>query len=199
MKNFDIVNNICEDHIKVVQLVNKDLKTEILHCLEVICGAIDNYGKLILVGNGGSAADAQHIAAEFTGRFRIERNPLPAIALTTDTSALTAIGNDYGFDAIFSRQLHALGNAGDVLLAISTSGNSPNILNAVKSARKLHIQSIGLTGMGGGRLKDMCDRVISIPSSNTARIQEAHILIGHIFCELVDQRIARNSIEHGMS
>ena len=142
--------------------------------------------KLLLFGNGGSAADAQHIAAEFVGRFVLERRPLPAIALTTDTSALTSISNDYGFEEVFSRQLLALGRPGDVVLAISTSGNSPNVLAGAKAAREHGIKTIGLTGGDGGQLARCVDISIVVPSDNTARVQEWHITIGHILCEIVE-------------
>ena len=140
----------------------------------------------MICGNGGSAADAQHIAAEFTGRFLKERIPLPALALSTDTSALTAIGNDYGFEKVYSRQLEALFNPGDLLIAISTSGNSKNIIEAVKTNNKLGGETICLLGNDGGKLNKICSNSIIIKSDVTARIQEAHILIGHIFCNSID-------------
>lgn len=143
-------------------------------------------GKILLCGNGGSASDCQHIAAELTGRFVKERKPLPAIALTTDTSALTAIANDYGYREVFVRQLEALANTGDTLIAISTSGNSENIINAVALAKKKALRVIGLLGRDGGKLKDLCDISIVVPSDSTPRIQEAHILIGHTICEGIE-------------
>jgi D-sedoheptulose 7-phosphate isomerase len=143
-------------------------------------------GKLIVFGNGGSAADAQHLSAELVGRYLQNRKGLPAIALTTDSSALTSISNDYGFDAIFSRQLEALGKSGDVVVAISTSGNSPNILQAVATAKKLGIASIGLTGKSGGKLRSAVDVCLSIPSDSTPRIQEAHGLVIHILSGLIE-------------
>jgi D-sedoheptulose 7-phosphate isomerase len=142
--------------------------------------------KLLLFCNGGSAADAQHLAAEFVGRFVRERAGLPAIALTTDSSILTAVGNDYGFEQVFARQLQALARPGDVAVAISTSGNSANVLEGVKEARKRKLKTIGLTGKDGGALAQQADVAITIPSTSTARIQECHIAIGHLFCELVD-------------
>lgn len=145
--------------------------------------------RVFLCGNGGSAADAQHIAAELVGRFKKERRGLPAIALTTDTSILTAVGNDYGYDQVFARQVEALASAGDVLIGISTSGNSPNVVEAVKAAKRLGVKSIGLTGGTGGALETLCDEVLVVPSDVTARIQEAHILVGHIWCELIDERL----------
>src|SRR5258708_5811666 len=135
--------------------------------------------KVLVLGNGGSAADAQHIAAEFVGRYEAERRALPAIAITTDTSTLTAVSNDYGFENVFARQIEALANPGDVVLAISTSGNSPNVLSALGVARRLGLLTIGLSGRTGGEMKDLADYCICVPSDSTPRIQEAHILIGH--------------------
>jgi D-sedoheptulose 7-phosphate isomerase len=156
----------------------------------VIAEALAAGRKLLLFGNGGSAADAQHIAAELVGRFQRERRALPAIALTTDTSALTAIANDYGYEEIFARQVRALGQAGDVALAISTSGASANVLRAVEACRELGISTIGLTGGQGGTLSGMVDLSLRVSASTlSARIQETHILIGHVICELVDRRL----------
>lgn len=154
--------------------------------VNTIAGALAHQRKLMLCGNGGSAADCQHIAAEFTGRFIKDRRPLAAIALTTDTSALTAIGNDYGYDHVFARQVQALGQGGDCLLAISTSGNSPSILAAVDAARALGIRTIALAGRDGGKLAPRCDTAIVVGSDVTARIQEAHIFIGHMICAGVE-------------
>jgi D-sedoheptulose 7-phosphate isomerase len=147
-------------------------------------------GKLMLIGNGGSAADCQHLAAEFTGRFRAERRPLPALALTTDTSALTCIGNDYGFELVFARQIEALARPGDCLLAISTSGRSPNVLRALLKARELGVSSIGLTGRDGGDAAPLCDLALVVPHHDTARIQEAHIFIAHSWCAMVEDALA---------
>jgi D-sedoheptulose 7-phosphate isomerase len=147
---------------------------------------VSDGGKILLCGNGGSASDCQHIAAEMTGRFVNDRRPLPAIALTTDTSALTAIANDYGYAQVFSRQLEALANAGDTLIAISTSGNSENVIGAVNLAKSQALRVIGLLGRDGGRLKELCDISIVVPSDSTPRIQEAHILIGHTICEGIE-------------
>lgn len=146
-------------------------------------------GKLMICGNGGSAADSQHIAAEFTGRFIEDRKPLAALALSTDTSALTCIGNDYSFDEVFARQVAGLGRAGDVLIGISTSGNSRNIIRAVEEARALDITAIGLLGRDGGKLAALCNHSVIVPSKITARIQEAHILIGHTICGAVEQSL----------
>jgi D-sedoheptulose 7-phosphate isomerase len=147
-------------------------------------------GKLLFFGNGGSAADAQHLAAEFVGRFRIERQALAAIALTTDSSILTAVGNDYGFDQIFARQVQALGRPGDVAIGISTSGNSPNVTSAITQAAKQELKTIGLAGKDGGCLAKCVDISITVASSNVAMIQECHITIGHILCELVENELS---------
>jgi len=152
----------------------------------LITRCLRNGGKVLFFGNGGSAADAQHLAAELVGRFVRERAGLPAIALTTDSSILTAVGNDYGFEQVFARQIQALGRAGDVAVALSTSGNSANVLEGVKEARKRKLKTIGLTGKDGGALAQRADVAVTIPSTSTARIQECHIAIGHLFCELVD-------------
>jgi D-sedoheptulose 7-phosphate isomerase len=158
--------------------------------IEIVAQAVGEGRKLLLFGNGGSAADAQHIAAEFVGRFMRERRPLPAIALTTDTSALTAIANDYGYDDVFARQVRALAVTGDVALAISTSGRSPSVLRAVEACRERGVTTIGLTGGDGGRLSAMVDVSLRVSASTlSARIQETHILIGHVICELVDRRL----------
>lgn len=152
-------------------------------------------GKLMLCGNGGSAADSQHLAAEFTGRFIKDRPPIAAIALSTDTSALTCIANDYSFEAIFARQVQAIGKPGDCLIAISTSGNSGNVLAAVAAAKALGITCIGLLGRDGGKLQAVCDVSIVVPSQVTARIQEAHILIGHSLCGAVEQQLGLASAD----
>jgi len=159
----------------------------------IISESIQRKGKLLLCGNGGSAADCQHIAAEFTGRFVEDRIPLPALALTTDSSALTCIGNDYSFEDIFSRQVKALGLPGDCLLAISTSGNSENVINAVKAAKENDVYTIGLLGRDGGLLASCCDHSIIVPSDVTARIQEGHIFIGHAICGAVEKILAHGS------
>jgi D-sedoheptulose 7-phosphate isomerase len=151
-----------------------------------ICAVFERGNKVILFGNGGSAADAQHIAAEWVGRFQRERSPLPAIALTTDTSILTAIGNDYGFDQVFARQVQALGCEGDIAIAISTSGNSPNVLLAADAARGIGLITIGLTGRDGGKLGSKVQYHLNVPHSLSHRIQEVHIMIGHMLCELAD-------------
>src|SRR5713226_5137048 len=152
---------------------------------EILIEALKKGNKPILFGNGGSAADAQHIAAEFVGRFAFDRPPLPALALSVNTSAVTAIGNDYGFDVVFARQVEALGRAGDVAIGISTSGNSSNVLRALSVSKKMGLHTVGLTGCTGGKVKDVVDHCICAPSNETPRIQECHILIGHVISEIV--------------
>lgn len=154
---------------------------------ELLTASLRGGGKLMFCGNGGSAADSQHLAAELTGRFIQDRRPLAAVALSTDTSALTCIANDYAFDQVFARQLRALGRAGDALVAISTSGNSANVIAAVEAARVMGVGTLGLLGRDGGRLRALCDVALVVPSPSTARIQEAHILIGHSLCGLIER------------
>lgn len=156
----------------------------------LIIASMRSGGKLIVFGNGGSAADAQHLSAELVGRYRQNRKALPAIALTTDSSALTSISNDYGFDTIFSRQLEALGRPGDIIVALSTSGNSPNILRALETAKKMGIPSIGLTGKSGGKMRSSVNVCLSVPSDSTPRIQEAHGLVIHILSGLIESALA---------
>jgi D-sedoheptulose 7-phosphate isomerase len=160
---------------------------------ETVVDALAAGGKVLVFGNGGSAADSQHIAAELVSRFRRERGALPAIALTTDTSILTAIGNDYGFEEVFVRQVDALGRPGDVVLAISTSGNSPNVLKAVRRAAELGMKTIGFTGDDGGKLRQCVDLCFRVPSFATPHIQEVHIAAGHAVCEVVESRFATRS------
>ena len=157
---------------------------------DIIAHAFAEGGRLLVCGNGGSAADAQHIVAEFVGRYLRERAPYSAIALSTNTSALTAIGNDYGFDEVFARQVHAHGRPGDVLLAISTSGTSPNVLAAVAAAREAGMKVIALSGRDGGTLIDDCDVCLVVPVDSTPRIQETHILLAHVLCELVEYALS---------
>ena len=163
---------------------------------EKIAFAFTSDRKLMICGNGGSAADAQHITAEFINRFMLERPPLPAIALTTDTSIITSIGNDYSFDEVFSKQVKALGVEGDILLGISTSGNSGNVIEAVKVARDRGIYTVGLTGGEGGKLESLVDMAMVVKSNVTARIQETHIFVGHIICQLVDYILFQRGSRH---
>jgi D-sedoheptulose 7-phosphate isomerase len=165
------------------------LGEKIVDAANVIAESLKSGGKVLLFGNGGSAADAQHLAAEFVGRFVLERSPLPGIALTTDSSILTAVGNDYGFDQVFVRQILALGRPGDVAIGISTSGNSPNVIKAVQAAGERGLRTIGLAGRDGGALAKAVEIAITVPSTNTARIQECHIAVGHVLCELVESEL----------
>lgn len=165
------------------------LATQIAHAAGTITSSLSAGGQVLFCGNGGSAADAQHLAAEFVGRFLKERKAYPALALHTNTSAVTAIGNDYGFDEIFARQVAAHGRPGDVLVAISTSGGSPNVLRAVEAAREGGMHSIGFSGGDGGPLAEVCDECLTVPISSTPRIQEGHILIGHVLCGLVEDAL----------
>ncbi len=166
------------------------LVDEIERAAETIVAALNSGRKVLFLGNGGSAADAQHLAAELVGRLAIERAALPALALTADTSVLTALGNDYGFDQVFARQVEAHGQAGDVLIAISTSGRSKNVLTALEAARGRGMRTIGLAGGSGGDMAELCDTCLKMPSRETQKIQEAHIVVGHIICGLVEQAIA---------
>ncbi len=184
-----LLNSIFEDHIKTSKLSQSLLTEKIESVSADVCASLQQGKKILLFGNGGSAGDAQHIAAEFTGRFVKERRGLPAIALSTDTSALTAIGNDYGFDEVFRRQVEALANEGDILFGISTSGNSPNVVKALEYGKTIGCKTFGLSGRDGGKMNDVCDLNIVVPSDITARIQEMHILIGHMICEIVDNII----------
>jgi D-sedoheptulose 7-phosphate isomerase len=175
--------------VKKRLLSSPELVSTVAKVSEILVDSIEQGNKVLLFGNGGSAGDAQHIAAEFVGRFAFDRPALPALALSVNTSCITAIGNDYGFDLIFSRQLEALGRAGDVAIGISTSGNSHNVLRAVSVAKDLGLHTVGLTGCTGQQLKNAVDHCICVPSNETPRIQECHILIGHIISELVEQTL----------
>jgi len=178
------------ESIRVKQAFLRDNLEVLIKAVEAIVAAFRGGNKLLLFGNGGSAADAQHIAAEFTNRFLIERPPLPAIALTTDSSALTAISNDYDYSQIFVKQLQALGKAGDIALAISTSGNSANVLEAIATCKQLKISTIGLTGGSGGKMVGKVDYLLRAgEGKNSPRIQETHILVGHVICDIVDQQL----------
>ena len=180
-----------EESIQAKQRLLEDssVMDTILEATDVVIEAYKRGNKTLIAGNGGSAADAQHIAAEFVSRFAFDRPGIPSIALTTDSSILTAVGNDYGFDRVFARQIEANGVEGDIFIAISTSGNSTNILEAINSAKSKHITTIGLTGGDGGKMADICDITIKVPSSSTPRIQESHIMIGHIICAIVEEEL----------
>jgi D-sedoheptulose 7-phosphate isomerase len=184
----DIIFNILEDSLRVKRSFVEDNIDTIIKAADLIATCISAGQKILIFGNGGSAADAQHLAAEFVNRFKIERPPLAAIALTTDTSLLTSIGNDYHFDEIFSKQIKALGNRNDVAWGISTSGNSGNVIKAMQAAKSKGLKSIGMTGRGG-KLLECADLAFCAESHDTPRIQEAHITVGHILCELVDRTL----------
>ena len=186
----NLVERSLTQHIGVLEEILAGSSELIEEIAEKLYATFQSGNKVLLCGNGGSAADAQHVAAEFVGRYETERKALPAIALTTDTSALTALANDYDAERIFSRQVEALAVQGDCLIAISTSGNSPNVIAAVMAARSKGCTVIGLTGAGGKKLAGLCDLCFLVPSLRTARIQEAHITVAHIWCEIVDDRVA---------
>jgi len=188
----EIVREI-QESIAVKEKLAGEAPELIADAAQMIITSMQSGGKLIVFGNGGSAADAQHFSAELVGRYRQDRKALPAIALTTDSSALTSIGNDYGFDTVFSRQLEAIGKPGDVALAISTSGNSPNVLGAVSLARKMGIATIALTGNSGGKLRSHVDLCLAVPSDSTPRIQESHSLIIHILSGIVENAMGGES------
>jgi len=182
----DIIKNEFNEHIKVANSIHC-LTDSVAISAQLCIDCLKSGGKILLFGNGGSAADAQHIAAELVGKYKVERKSLPAIALTTDTSALTSIGNDYGYIHVFDRQVEALANKGDVAIGISTSGNSINVINALKVASKLNCNTIGFSGQNGGEMNKICNINLAAPSEDTPRIQEMHILIGHTICHLIDQ------------
>ncbi len=182
----EIIFNILEESIRVKEAFVRNNADIILKGADMLAKCIGSGHKIMIFGNGGSAADAQHIVAEFVNRFQIERPPLAALALTTDTSIITSIGNDYHFNEIFAKQVRALGQKDDIAIGISTSGNSPNVIEAVEAAKKIGIFTIGFSG-SGGRLAECADMVFSVKSDITARIQETHITLGHILCDLVDR------------
>lgn len=177
------------DHRALIEVLEREMVPAIAEMSSLVSTALTNGNKLLVMGNGGSAADSQHFVAEIVGRFKMERRALPAVALTTDTSILTAIGNDYGFESIFSRQVEALAAPGDVVIGLSTSGNSPNILKALNAARKQGCRTIGLLGKDGGSIKAACELALVVPSTDTPRIQEGHITIIHIVCDLVEKAL----------
>jgi len=182
----DIITRIVKESMSVKEEFIRRNTSTLIDCAEYISMAFKNNRKLMLCGNGGSAADAQHIAAEFVNRFNIDRHPLPAMALTTDTSIITSIANDYSYEEVFSKQIQALGLKGDILLAISTSGNSKNILTAIRTAKEKELYTVGLIGGDGGKMRTLVDLSLVVENNQTPRVQEAHILAGHIICELVE-------------
>lgn len=191
MNTLDIVTRHIAESVRVKQAIldDKALLQQIAEVAELCADAYQKGGKVIFAGNGGSAADAQHLAGELVSKFYFDRPALPAIALTTDTSVMTAIGNDYGFERLFARQVEAHGNCGDVFVGISTSGNSRNVVEAVLTCREMGITSVGLTGSKPCRMDEICDYVIKVPSAETPRIQECQTLIGHLICCIVEARL----------
>lgn len=184
----EIIEKEIKESISVKEKLIENSLNDIERATELILNALNNGGKVIIFGNGGSAADSQHIAGELIGRFRKERESIPAIALSTDTSILTSIGNDYGFEKVFSRQIEGIAIKGDVAIGISTSGNSENVLLGLKKAKEKNLKTIALTGGTGGKIREIADVVICVSATTSARIQEAHITIGHIICGLVEER-----------
>jgi D-sedoheptulose 7-phosphate isomerase len=184
----NIILNILQDSIEAKRRCIENSIDNIIKAADMLAACLTRGNKILIFGNGGSAADAQHLAAEFVNRFQIERPPLAAVALTTDTSILTSIGNDYQFDDIFSKQVEALGRQGDIAWGISTSGNSANVIQAIKAARKIGMSTIGMTGRAG-ELAGCVDLVFGVASDVTARIQESHITLGHIFCDLLERKL----------
>jgi len=188
----DRIKDIFLESIRVKEQLLHNNIGEIIEIAEIVIDSLKKNGKLILFGNGGSASDSQHIAAELIGRFKKDRNALAAIALTTNTAILTSLANDYGYDIIFAKQIEALGQKNDVVLAISTSGKAKNVIAGVKQAKKMGLKTIALTGGDGGEIAKLADVTLLVPSNITARIQEAHITIGHIICELIEQTLCQS-------
>jgi D-sedoheptulose 7-phosphate isomerase len=191
MENINLIAKAIKEsaEIKLKILENQDILFLIDAISKEMVNALKNGKKVLFCGNGGSAADAQHLAAELSGRFYFDRDPLPAEALHVNTSFLTAVANDYSYGEVFSRAVKGIGREGDILVGISTSGNSSNILRAIETANSLKLITVGLTGISGGKMKDVCKYTIQVPSSDTPRIQESHILIGHIICEIIEKSI----------
>jgi len=186
MKNY-IEDQLKQSHAVISAILeDQSLKQALSKAIDACIGSLKSGGKILLAGNGGSAADAQHIAGELVSRFAFDRPGLAAVALTTDTSILTAVGNDYGYEMLFSRQIQALGRKGDVFVAYSTSGKSPNILKALQTAKELGLVTIGLTGNRNGPMNAMCDHVLAMPSADTPKIQEGHLIMGHILCGAIE-------------
>jgi D-sedoheptulose 7-phosphate isomerase len=194
LNSIELFNSLIQESIDVKSSILRDPQFNLLFnsICEICITCFKNKGKLLIAGNGGSAADAQHLAGEMVSRFNFDRSPLSAFALTTDTSIITAVGNDYGFEDIFSRQILAHGNTNDVFIAISTSGHSKNILKAIYAAKNLGLPVIGFTGISGGEMKKLCDFCICVPSSSTPRIQECHLLLEHALCEFIENALFLN-------
>jgi len=187
----ELIKNILKESCEVKQkVIDDDRLIQVIQNVSDACiKALRNGNKILFAGNGGSASDAQHIAAELVGRYEMDRKGLPALALTTNISELTAISNDYGYDDVFKRQVQALGRSGDIFFGLSTSGNSPNVVNAITECKQLGLVTVAMTGESGGKLKSMSHYCINVPSKNTARIQETHITIGHIICKAIEDTI----------
>ncbi|MDD5496601.1 MAG: D-sedoheptulose 7-phosphate isomerase [Candidatus Omnitrophica bacterium] len=185
------IKKLISESIHVKDALATEQAENIASAARMAVDTLRSGGKILIFGNGGSAADSQHIAAELVGRFKKERPALAAIALTTDSSIISALANDYGYDVTFARQIEALGRKGDLAIGLSTSGNSANVILAIKKAKTMGLATVCLTGSGGGKLKSECDVAIVVPSKETARIQEAHILIGHIICELIEEEVTK--------
>ena len=190
MKHYLIKRNI-SDSIRIKQklLQNDDIMVDIIKVADLIVEAFNKGNKLLFCGNGGSAADAQHLAAEFSGKYYLNRPPLHAEALHTDTSFMTAVSNDFSFDEVYARLIQGIGKQGDILIGMSTSGNSKNVIKALEEAKKKNIMTIGFTGKANGNMKSYCDYLINIPSDDTPRIQECHLMLGHAICELVENEL----------
>lgn len=186
----DLVRARIRESVEAKQKLLGDVHVRfVLDCAELLSASLRDGGKVILCGNGGSSADATHLAAELLGRFKYDRDPLPAFSLTDNTASITAIANDVGYERAFSRQVRGLGVEGDVLIALSTSGTSPNVVDAVEVARSIGMRTVGMTGAGGGRLPELCDLCLRVPSDDTARIQEGYMLAAHTVCELVERTL----------
>ena len=181
-----VIQNEFQSHLETIQKVIGTMEKPLQEAASLAVETLKNGNKILFFGNGGSAADAQHLAAELSGRYKCERRGLPGIALTTDTSALTAIGNDYGYDRVFDRQVEAIAQKGDLLFGISTSGNSANVINAFKVGQELGCKILGMSGRDGGAMNQYCDVNLIVPSNDTPRIQEMHILFGHTICQIID-------------
>lgn len=191
MEEREVISNNISNSIRVKNNILNDeyLITQIVDIANLIQSSFEDKCKLLLCGNGGSAADAQHLAAEFSGRYYLDRDPLHAEALHTDTSFMTAVANDFSYDDVYSRLIKGIGKEGDIIIGLSTSGNSTNIVNALKQAKELGLKTIGFTGENGGEINQYCDILLKVPSNDTPRIQEAHLLIGHAICELVEKKL----------
>lgn len=185
----DIIVRIFKESSQTKEAFLNENLSKVVKVVDAVTGALKNGNKILLFGNGGSAADAQHIAAEFVNRFLIERPPLPAIALSTDTSIITSISNDYDFSDVFSKQIRAIGQPGDVAWGLSTSGKSPNVVKALETAKKMDMITVGLTGKNGGAIARMVDHSLHVPSGSVPRIQEVHITVAHVICELIDLKL----------